>query len=115
MERILGGTVSAVRVSLRLRGSPCVMVTSRDDPGMLVRSFLKASGKDPGEVPGVLEINPGHPMILEMHRLFGSDRSGGRLETLTRLARDLGLVLAGSPPADPVAFAAEVAGLVAGV
>lgn len=115
MERILGGTVSAVRVSLRLRGSPCVVVTSRSDPGMLVRSFLKASGKDPGEVPGVLEINPDHPMILEMHRLYGSDRSGARLESLTRLARDLGLVLAGSPPADPAAFAAEVAGLVSGV
>ncbi len=114
MKDTLGASVREVRVSARLTDSPAMMLAARDDPGESVRSFMKAMRQSVDEVPGVLEINPDHPIVGLMERLFEENRSDGRLEGLTRVVHGLGLLLSGDPPGDPARFCADLTELLTG-
>jgi HSP90 family molecular chaperone len=62
-------------------------------------------------MPGVLEVNPDHPLLGHMQKLFETSRSDGRLERCVRLVHQMGQVFAGVAPSEPAAFAADIAGL----
>ena len=112
MKDSLGGIVGDVRVSTRLDRSPCVVVPGRDDPGDAFRGMMKAMRREIDEVPGILEINPDHGLTRYMMELFETSRSDGRLARCVRLVHQTGLILAGSPPADPASFAEDVSAAV---
>lgn len=112
MKSVLGSRVRDVRVSTRLNESPCVLVPDRNDPGEAWRGFMKAMRRDSVELPGILEINPDHPLVSYMHGLYETSRSDGRLERCVRLVHQMGAVLAGSVPTDPSSFATDISGAI---
>ncbi len=110
----LGKRVSEVRLSSRLKESPCVLIYDKADPGEALRAVLKAVNQEVPEYTGILEINPGHPLILEMAGLFEKDRAGSLLELHAELLFDLAAILGGGRPEDPARFGRILTSLLSG-
>ncbi|MSQ93044.1 MAG: molecular chaperone HtpG [Gemmataceae bacterium] len=53
----------------------------------------------------ILEINPEHPLVQAMEKLFSNDRIDARLEKHARLLYDQAVILEGSKVKDPLTFA----------
>jgi molecular chaperone HtpG len=79
------------------------------DPQM--EKLLKAMGQDVPQRKRVLEINPSHPLFAAMNTIFENDKNSPHLEDYTRLLYDQALLLEGSKPKDPAAFAKVLARL----
>jgi molecular chaperone HtpG len=97
--------VKDVRLSGRLKDSPCCLVVEEGaiDPNM--EKLLKSMGQ---EVPGdkkILEINPGHPVIETMNALLEGEGKSEMVGEYIGLLYDQALLLEGSKPKDPSAFA----------
>ncbi|HME44576.1 MAG TPA: molecular chaperone HtpG [Syntrophorhabdales bacterium] len=103
--------VKDVRLSGRLKDSPCCLVTDTGDLDPQTEKILRAMGQ---EVPGgkrILEINPDHPLFEMMNSVFEKDKKNPLLDEYIGLLYDQALLLEGSKPKDPVALAKTVARL----
>jgi molecular chaperone HtpG len=103
--------VKDVRFSGRLTDSPVCLVTDEGDLDPQMERMLKAMGQEIPTTKRILEINPDHPLVGTMEELFEKDREGALLGEYVRLLYDQALVLEGSKPKDPAAFARAVAKL----
>lgn len=113
LRDILTDKVSGVRFSPRLRETPCILVSSGDDPGEMIRMMMRAMNQEAPEAKKILEINPGHPIVesLELARKSG-DTEGFRRKA--RMVLELARVLSGLKPEEPVEFGRFVAELMSG-
>jgi molecular chaperone HtpG len=103
--------VKDVRLSGRLKDSPCCLVTDTGDLDPQTEKILRAMGQ---EVPGgkrILEINTSHPLFELMNGIFEKDKSSPLLDEYIGLLYEQALLLEGSKPKDPVALAKAVAQL----
>ena len=110
LRKILADSVSGVRFSPRLRETPCILVSSQDDPGEMMRMMMKAMNHDAPESKKILELNPAHPLTasLEKFRLTAPEEDfRRRAGMLLELAR----VLSGAKPGNPVEFGRFIAEL----
>ncbi len=94
-----------VRLSGRLKESPCCLVVDEGavDPGM--EKLLKAMGQEVPAGKRVLEINPDHPVIETMNALMEGEGKAETVGEYIGLLYDQALLLEGSKPKDPAAFA----------
>ena len=104
MKTILRDDVKEVRISGRLKDSPCCLVGHEGDLDPRMEKMLKAMGQDVPVQKKVLEINPEHPIFTAMKELFERDGTVPLLEEYTRLLLDQALLLSGSRPKDPARF-----------
>lgn len=105
--------VKDVRMSSRLKDSACCLVGDEGDMDPQMEKIFKAMGQ---EVPGhkrILEINPSHPVIEAMQSIFERDSRNPVLSEYARLLYDQAVLLEGSKPKDPAAFAKSIAKLMA--
>ena len=104
----LDGKVSEVRLSGRLKGSPCCLVTGDNDlaPGM--ERVLKQMGQEVPTATRVLELNPDHELLSKMQAQFEADAEAPQLKEYAGLLYDQALLLEGSPLDDPAAFARSI-------
>jgi molecular chaperone HtpG len=105
MRGQLGEYVKDVRLSGRLKDSACLLVTDEGDMDPQMERILKSMGKD---IPGnkkILEINPDHPLFTAMNDLFDKDPKSERLSEYSDMLYDQALLLEGSRPRNPAAFA----------
>lgn len=68
------------------------------------------------EVPSgsrILELNPDHLLFSAMNGLYEKDKDSGTLKEYARLLYDQALILEGSKPTDPAAYARSVARIMA--
>jgi molecular chaperone HtpG len=103
--------VKDVRLSGRLKDSPCCLVTDTGDLDPQTEKILRAMGQ---EVPGgkrILEINTSHPLFELVNGIFEKDKSSSLLDEYIALLYEQALLLEGSKPKDPVALAKAVAQL----
>ena len=107
----LAGQVKDVRLSGRLKDSACLLVADEGDLNPQMEKILKAMGQTVPENKKILEINPDHPLFAAMNSLFEKDRKSPVLEEYAGLLYDQALLLEGSRPKDPAAFAKTVARL----
>ncbi len=103
--------VKDVRLSGRLTDSACCLVADEGDMDPQMEKLLKAMGQDVPERKRILEINPSHPVFAAMNKIFGEDKRSPVLDEYTKLLYDQALLLEGSKPKDPAAFAKAVAKL----
>ncbi len=96
--------VKDVRISGRLKESPCCLVSDEGDLDPRMEQLLKSMGQDVPERKKILEINPSHPIFDTMLRIFEKDREDNILKEYTALIFDQALLLEGSKPKDPVLF-----------
>ena len=101
MKTVLGEDVADVRASDRLTDSAVCLVASESGPDRQYERFLAASGRLGSAAKPILEVNPGHAMILG---LAGSTDAATRSD-IAHLLLDTARVLDGERPGDAAAFA----------
>jgi len=103
--------IKDVRLSGRLKDSACCLVVDEGALDASMERVLKAMGQDIPTTKKILEINPAHPLFASMNVLFEEDRENALLMEYIGLLYDQALLLEGSRPKDPVAFAKSIAKL----
>ncbi len=105
-KEILGDVVVAVNKSTRLTDSVSCLVAPAEGPDRSLEKILaRQSGEDVDSAP-VLEINPTHPLILELAEKIGqADGIAPELaEDMAWLLFDQARIADGEAPHDPAAF-----------
>ena len=77
MERIksaLGDRVKEVRVTTRLTNSPACLVADEHDLDPTLSRLLKAAGQQVPSSKPILEVNPGHPLVVRLNDEADSTR-----------------------------------------
>lgn len=110
----LGDRVEAVRFSPRLKDSPCILVSDKNDPGEMFRQMMKTMNQEVPEAKKILELNPVHPVISMLQELYDKERSSDRLKNYVNILFDLGQILAGGRPGDPITFSKRITDLLSG-
>jgi len=103
--------IKDVRLSGRLTDSACCLVADEGDMDPQMEKLLKSMGQDVPQRKRILEINPAHPLFAAMNTIFETDKRSPVLDEYTKLLYDQALLLEGSKPKDPAAFAKAVAKL----
>lgn len=100
--------VKDVRLSGRLKDTACCLVGEEGDLDPQMEKLFRAMGQNVPESKRILEINPAHPLFEAMNRLFEREQKSAALTEYIRLLYDQALLLEGSRPKDPTAFASAV-------
>ncbi|MEF9426517.1 MAG: molecular chaperone HtpG [Candidatus Mariimomonas ferrooxydans] len=108
MKYQLKDEVKDVRLSGRLKDTACCLVAEEGDLDPQMEKLMKAMGQNVPESKRILEINPSHPIFEAMNALFAKEQKSIVLEEYIKLLYDQALLLEGSKPKDPVAFASAV-------
>ncbi len=110
----LDDNLKEVRLSGRLKDSPCCLVTDEGamDPNM--EKLLRSMGQEVPETPKSLEINPSHPLFEAMTALLEKDKESALLKEYIDLVYDQALLLEGSKPRDPASFVKTVSKIMTG-
>jgi molecular chaperone HtpG len=101
------GDVKEVRLSSRLKESAACLVAGEHDMGAHMELLMRRMGRG-GEIPPAqrtLELNPDHPAVEAVQKLFAANKDDARVEKFTRLLYDQALIAEGSKVKDPQAFA----------
>ena len=105
--------VKDVRLSGGLKDSACCIVADESGMDHNMENILKSMGQEVPASKGIFEINPQHTIFKEMNVIFEKDKKGGQLKQYIDLLYNQALLLQGSKPKDPVAFANAVSQLIA--
>lgn len=100
IKQSLGDRVKEVRSTARLTSSPACLVAGDHDMGRHLQQILKASGQQLPEFRPVLEINPGHPLVLMLQDKIDD----GRFEDWSHILFDQALLSEGGKLEDPAGF-----------
>ncbi|SHL04766.1 molecular chaperone HtpG [Fibrobacter sp. UWEL] len=106
LQKALDESISEVRVSSRLKDSPCCLVTSEDAMSAQMERMMKAMGQT--NVPKskrILEINPTHP-ICEM--LKAKAEANADLGDWPKALYGQALLAEGSPLPNPAEYVAAI-------
>jgi molecular chaperone HtpG len=105
LERIkasLGERVKEVRVTHRLTESPACLVADEQDVSANLARLLKAAGQGAPASRPILEVNPGHPVVLRL-----KDEQA-RFDDWASVLFDQALLAEGGQLDDPAAFVKRV-------
>jgi molecular chaperone HtpG len=106
--------VSDVRLSKRLTESAACLVAEAGGITAHMERLLQRMGRTEAEgAKRVLELNPNHPAVLAVQKLYAANPQDPRVESYARLLLDQAVVAEGSKLRDPVAFARRVNELLA--
>lgn len=111
MERVLKDQVKEVRVSTRLTESPCCLVVPEGGQNAYMERIMRALDKEAPKTQRILEINAGHGVIRNLHRLLGDGGDLGRVDAWIELLYDQVLLSEGSPVDDPGRLARRISDL----
>jgi molecular chaperone HtpG len=111
MKTRLKDDVKDVRLSGRLKDSPCCLVGDEGDLDPRMVKMLKAMGREVPAQKSVLEINPDHPIFEAMKEIFEKNGTAPLLEEYALLLLDQALLLSGSRPKDPALFSKHLSHL----
>lgn len=111
IKDLLKDHVKDVRLSGRLTDSACCLVADEGDFDPQMEKLLKSMGQQLPATKRILEINPNHPLFAAMNRAFEKNKDAPILKDFVSLLYDQALLLEGSKPKDPSAFAQAVARL----
>jgi molecular chaperone HtpG len=104
MKAHLKENLKDVRLSGRLKDSPCCLVPDEGTIDPQMEKLLKSMGQDVPENKKNLEINPSHPIFETMNSIFEKDKSSKLLKEYIDLFYDQALLLEGSKPKDSTTF-----------
>lgn len=110
LKTTLSDLVSDVRSSDRLTDSPVCLVAAESGPDRQLEKILLGVGQLAGASKPVLEVNPGHPLIVSLAALGQDDREFK--EDAARMLLDDARVLDGDRPSDALEFSRRLTRLV---
>jgi len=111
LKDLYGSKVSKVTVAQHPLTVPSVIVSSQYGHSANMERIMKAqtfaSGKEQQGMPSqrILEINPRHPIIIELNNLISKDDKDESTVDLAHLLYDTALVQSGFHQEDPTTFA----------
>ncbi|MBY8826338.1 molecular chaperone HtpG [Sphingomonas colocasiae] len=105
VKTVLGDAVSDVRASDRLTESAVCLVAPDNAMDRQLEKLLAGAGQLDATAKPVLEINPRHPLIVQL----GEAGEGDLREDAAHLLFDEARIADGELPADPRAFSARLA------
>jgi molecular chaperone HtpG len=105
LRAALQDQVKDVRASRRLTSSPACLVTDEGDFSPQLERLMRESGRDVPRVKRILEVNPKHPVLAELGRLFAADGRDPRIAEFARLLYGQAMLAEGGPIEEPEAFA----------
>ena len=106
---ILGDRVKEVKLSKRLADSPVCLVIPEGGLPSHIERMLRMQNQDMPASPRILEINPEHPIIIDLEKRLGGDAAD--VEDYVHLLYDQALLREGSPIDDPAGFAQRMSKL----
>ncbi len=109
----LGSEVKDVRASNRLTDSPVCLIADDGDMDMHLERILRQHRQLATTAARVLELNPKHPLILQLSIKAGAGESGASdvLKDMAWLLLDQARIVEGEHVSDPVAFTRRLASL----
>jgi molecular chaperone HtpG len=102
----LSDDICEVRLSTRLAGSPCCLVTAANALSPAMERMMRAMNKAAPKEKRILELNASHPLVGKVRNLQGDE-----LKDAITLLYSLSLVAEGSQVADPAAFSRILVGM----
>jgi molecular chaperone HtpG len=100
----LGDKVTEVRLSARLKNSPCVLVSGDDDIDPQMEAMMKAMGQAVPPRKKILELNPDHELIKSINKQFEENPDSEVVVDYGELLFDQALILEGNFPEDMIRF-----------
>ena len=100
--------VKEVRLSGRLTESACCLVADEHDMGAHMERLMKNMNQEVPSSKRILELNPGHPLVEAMHKLFEKDSKSPKLVEYSELLYEQALLAEGSKIKDPLLFARRI-------
>lgn len=100
--------VKDVRLSGRLKDTACCLVGEEGDMDPQMEKLLKSMGQTVPQSKRILEINASHPIFEAMNQLFEKEQKSVALKEYVDLLYAQALMLEGSKPKDPAAFASAI-------
>ncbi|OGV38621.1 MAG: molecular chaperone HtpG [Lentisphaerae bacterium GWF2_45_14] len=104
----LGDKVKDVRFSKRLTESACCLVSDEFAPGAHMEKIFKAMKQDMPSYKRTLELNPTHPLIDKMQKLFDKEPKSLKLCGYASLLYNQALLMEGSHIPDPLQFSKQI-------
>ena len=101
--------VKEVRLSTRLTESPACLITDSFGMTPALARMLEASGQTVPQEKRILELNPGHPLIVGLRDGFSSRGGDAALGEVAELLYGTALLAEGGTLEDPAKFAALLA------
>jgi molecular chaperone HtpG len=103
-----------VRLSSRLTDSACCLVADEHGLNAHMERMLKAMNQEVPESKRILELNPDHPVMPVLQKLYAGDKESPKLADYCELLYDQALLTEGSPIRNPLRFTRLVAELMVG-
>ena len=110
---LLDDEIKEVRLSNRLTSSPVCLVNDDDDMTPRMQKLMEQFGQTTGKVRRILELNPGHPLVAKLHKVFAANNKDPRLGLFAKLLLGQAHLAESGQLPDPAAFSqvlAEVMG-----
>jgi molecular chaperone HtpG len=111
IRRTLQDHVSEVRISDRLTDSPVCLVVPEGGLAPHIERVLRATRKDAPRTKRILEVNPSHPLVKNLEKLFAREPGSAKLAEWIELLFEQALLAEGSPVEDPIRFATRLTAL----
>ena len=103
--------VKEVRLSNRLTASAACLVADERDLSPRMARMLEQLGQPAPKVKPVLELNPSHPVLEKLHKIFAESRSDPRLALYAELLYGQAHLADSGQVPDPAAFSRALADL----
>ncbi len=104
IQEKLAEKVKEVRLSSRLTESACCLVADEYGMNANMERIMKAMNQDVPKSKRILELNPGHPIMQVLGKMYDADKADPKLADYCELLLDQALLTEGSPIKDPLKF-----------
>ncbi|MFA6851204.1 MAG: molecular chaperone HtpG, partial [Selenomonadaceae bacterium] len=113
IKETLGGKISDVKVSNRLKSSAVCLVADEQGPSIAMEQAFAEANNPMFKAKRILEINPHHELFTRLQSLHEVGKDTADFKDYCDLLYTQALLIEGILPEDPIAFANKLAKLMA--